>query len=151
MLDLDHPSSAHVAAAANQMGFILTFAKNMTLSTGKCRADLYLIVEPAFAALRWLNENRFENAPRIAHRISNLQMLLKQLADMLHDETLEPPDGHKVCPACGSQVTFAGRYQPHGVSFTVPAERYCSRCLDTVMPAYWELESMKNGFGTEAI
>jgi hypothetical protein len=142
MLNRNNPRSAHIIAASNQLGFILTFAKNMTLATGKQRSDLYLIVEPAFAALRWLNEHRFENSTKIANRISYLQMMLRQLADMGHEVTLEPATGRKECPVCGSEVTLGSEYSP---------QSYCSTCLHTVMPAYRELGSAKDGFGTVSI
>lgn len=137
MLDDDHPQSAHIFAASNQLDFVLKFAKNTTLGTGKFRRDCFQIAQPAFAALRWLNENQFGKSDEIASAINELESAFANLSELTHNP--EKSDRTQ-CPAClKAASTF------------VAAQPYCSDCLDMIMPALQKLRSCETGFGTDAI
>jgi hypothetical protein len=151
MLDLSHPQTPHIFAASNQLDMVLDFCKRISISDSKGRADLVEIVRPYFAALRWLNAERFGNSPNIAAGITELERAAEQLA-ALGDGKAEwsagvPPS---VCPVCGVALTTYGVYEPRP-GLKVPKERWCSPCLGVIMPALERLRSGSEGFGTEAI
>jgi hypothetical protein len=151
MLDLSHPQTPHIFAASNQLDMILNFCKRMSISTGKHRLDMLEIVRPCFAALRWLNSQRFGDSPDIATGTSDLEQAAERLA-RLGDGKADRPTGvpPSVCPVCDVKLTTYGVYEP-SPGLQVPKERWCSPCLGVIMPALQRLRSSSKGFGTNAI
>jgi hypothetical protein len=151
MLDLNHPQTPHVFAASRQLDMILDSCKRISISASKGRLDLLEVVRPCFAALRWLNAERFGASPVIAAGITNLERAAERLA-RLGDGRVQWPAGEvpSACPVCGEPVTTYGVYEPRP-GLRVPRERWCSPCLDVIMPALERLRSGSEGFGTSAI
>jgi hypothetical protein len=150
MLDLDHPQTPHIFAASNQLDMVLDFCKRISISHSSGRGRMLEIVRPCFAALRWLNGERFGNSPAIAAGITDLERAADQLA-RLGDGWAEWPAGApSACPVCGAPITNYGVYEPTP-GLKVPKERWCSPCLDVIMPALRRLRSGSGGFGTGAI
>jgi len=140
MLDLDHPHSANIFAAARQLDLILDCCKQITLEEGPHRLFVLEIMRPAFAALRWLNEFRFDNSASLATDVDALESQATALAGFPSQSPGQRKyGGHATCPACGKPPRKADKYDP---------KPYCPHCLNVVMPAYC---SVSDGFGTEAI
>lgn len=144
MLDLDHPQTSHIFAAARQMDLILSCATRMSVAGGRQRTRLLDIARPAFAALRWLNSHQFQNSPVILDSINELERALERLAAL----ATEPERGDLVCPVCGRALTETTVFTPEGRS---GKDRRCSVCLDTLTPWLQRLQSSESGFGTWAI
>jgi hypothetical protein len=143
MLDLDHPQSAHVFAAARQEDLILDCCKVMTLSDANGRRRTLEIIRPAFAALRWLNRERFGNSEQIGAGIDQLEREAESLAALPVTGTRDRWTAtFRQCPACGSEPNAPTQYDPR---------RYCSKCLDLVMAGLSRIRSLETGFGTDAI
>jgi hypothetical protein len=138
MLDLSSPIAPHIIAASNQLDMILDRCKRATIGRAERRAFLIETIRPAFAALRWLNAERFGASAQVSSAISDLERQADELAGLPTEGKREllPP---ACCPACGGQLTEPHQYDP------VP---YCSRCLQIIMGA---LGRARDGFGTEAI
>lgn len=145
MLDLDHPQTPHVFAAARQMDLILGCAQQMTAATGRHRNNLLEIARPCFAALRWLATNHFENSAAILDSIDDLQRALESLAAL---STTQGRTDSNTCPACGQHLAERAHHTSEGR----PGKRqWCSGCLALVAPACQRLEASESGFGTWAI
>src|SRR5687768_4443059 len=104
---------------------VLDFCKRISISDSKGRVHLLEIVRPCFAALRWLNAQRFGNSPSISAGITGLEQAAEQLA-ILGDGNAEWPTGGlpSACPVCGVQLTTYGVYEPRP-GIKVPKERWC--------------------------
>ena len=144
MLDMSNPRAADIFAASRQMDLILEFCKVLTLGRTAARRQFTLrIMQPAFAALRWLNAEHFARSPAIEFAIAELQAGAAAIANM---EMGDPPPGAdqppKTCPACGTPLMQPTQYSP---------TPYCSKCLDLIMPGLLKLRHSEGGFGTEAI
>jgi len=148
MLDLNHPQTPHVFAAAKQLDLILRYSKLTTIGTGKRRFDCYQIVEPSFNALRWLNENRFDASTDLANAIDKLDAELRTLANAEIPESAKHTVDLKNCPRCDSTITESGTCNPIGTKISVPAERYCFECLSPVIDRMSNCDRL---FGTDAI
>ena len=141
MLDLDHPQTPLVFAASVQLDMILDYSKKITLSGTTGRRFMLEVIRPAFAALRWLNAERFGASPTITTGIDELERGVETLVGM----PLTNP-GHRggpapQCPACGGQPTTPNQYD---------RTAYCPTCLRAIMPGLTRLRS-RQGFGTDAI
>src|SRR5262245_62122107 len=101
MLDLDHPQTPHVFAASRQLDLILDYLKRITYAASKERPHLLEIIRPCFAALRWLQAERFADEPHIAPGIDELERAAERLA-RLGDGRAEWPAGElpTACPRC---------------------------------------------------
>ena len=141
MLNLEHPRTSHIYAASQQIGIILDYAKRITFDNGNSRVFMAQIVAPCFAALRWLNQTRFDASPEIARRIDGLQSAIHELSE-LEAKQRDSPFERNACPVCNNPLTKPSRYDP------VP---YCPECLDRIIPSLTSLQSCEGGFGTEAI
>ena len=148
MLDLDHPQTPHIFAAAKQLDLILQYSKLATLGSGKHRFDFYQVVEPSLNALRWLNKNRFDACVELATAIDNLETELHALASAEIPESTKHPVDLKNCPKCNAVITESGTYNPIGTKISVPAERYCSDCLSPMIDRISDCDRL---FGTDAI
>lgn len=139
MLDLSHPRTPHIFAAARQEDLILDCCKQMKLSHADDRRFLLEVVRPAFAALRWLSTARFAADSRIAASVDALEQQVEQLAAL----PVRSDEGELdvQCPACGGGPTVASNDSP------LP---YCPQCLEVVMPAVQRIRSSEEGFGTDA-
>jgi len=152
MLDLDHPQTPHVFAASRQLDLILEYLKRITYAASPGRLQMLEIIRPCFAALRWLQAQRFADEPHIAAGIDELERAAERLAQ-LGDGRAEwsaddmPPSK---CPVCRRSLTTHGVYEPWP-GFKVPKERWCSPCMDAAMTALERVRSGHDGFGTDAI
>lgn len=144
MLDTGNIHSADIVAASRQQDIILQLCKVLTLNGHAAGRQYTLrIMQPCFAALRWLNAERFNGSATIDSAISELQASAAQLAQML---TADPPPSGRYpkerCPACGAPSVAPFEYSPTA---------YCSACLNLIMPSLQKLRSWNGGFGTDAI
>ena len=143
MLDLHHPQTPHVFAAARQEDLILDYCKRITLSDAAGRRFMLEVMRPAFVALRWLNQERFGNSPEITSGIDQLEHEVHVLVNLPASGTRDRWSAMFVrCPACGSEPRSPDEYDP---------VRYCSECLNMVMPGLERVRSWETGFGTDAI
>jgi hypothetical protein len=138
MLDLTNPKSAHIFAASRQLDVILGTCKEITTIQGDRRFFRLEVVRPTFAALRWLNAQRFGNSQSIEEAIDELERQADALAALPTSPaiTLASPI---ICPSCGGELTKPHQYNP---------QPYCSPCLQMIMPSHGRLDQ---GFGTWAI
>jgi hypothetical protein len=151
MLDLDHPLTPHVFAAARQLDLIGDYCKRITYADSKERLSLLEIIRPCFVALRWLNAQRFEGSPKIASGIDLLERQAEELARLVGgDVKWAGGELPAKCPVCGQPLTLHGIYEPWP-GLKVPKERWCSPCLELVIPALMRIGSSEEGFGTHAI
>jgi hypothetical protein len=128
MLNLDDPRSASVFAAMRQMMFIEAGCKRVTAEHGDRRRLELEIVRPAFAALRWLNTERFDGSRDIGNAIDKFEKQADDLAALQtspHTSLTSPI----VCPACGGELTT-----PHD------APAHCQTCMQMIAPSYEKLD-----------
>jgi hypothetical protein len=142
MLDLEHPRTPHVFAASRQLELILHDCKRITLSGVAGRQFMLEVVRPAFAALRWLAEQRFRDEPHIGEGITELERQVERLVGLPLSNPNHQGGPAARCPACGGKPTKSSKYEP---------TPYCSTCLDVIMPGLMRVQSCEEGFGTEAI
>jgi hypothetical protein len=148
MLDLDHPMTKYVFAAARAEDTILRDAKRVTVSARRDRLRVRDGCAPAFAELRRLARDHFADRPAITPTIDALERALAELAE-LPGVPEDGPPAEYTCPACGAALDRRGKY-----GFPAPdkpTDIYCSPCLDIIMPPLCELRSWEGGFGTDAI
>lgn len=81
MLDLDHPQSEHIFAAAALEDAILTAAGRMVCAPAPERSKLLASCEEQFGAMRLLNADHFGASPFIASAIDDLQAAMRLLAE----------------------------------------------------------------------
>jgi hypothetical protein len=143
VLDLDHPRTPHVFAASRQEDLILDYCKRITLAGAAGRRFMLEVIRPAFAALRWLNKERFGDSLTIASGIDQWEREVEALVGL----PLIDPDHcggpASRCPACGGKPIPPSKYGSR-----VP---YCSSCLGGMMPGLRRVRSFEEGFGTDAI
>jgi hypothetical protein len=147
MLDLDHPQTPHVFAASRQLNLILDYLRRITYADNPGRLRMLEIIRPCFAALRWVQTQRFAGEPHIAAGIDELERAaerLAQLGDGRADGVADdmPPSR---CPVCRRPLTTSGVYEPRP-GLKVPKERWCSPCLEGAMPALQRVQSSHEGF-----
>jgi hypothetical protein len=147
MLDLSHPMSRHIFAAARAEDAVLITARAMTVASRWERLRLREGCAPAFEELRRLSRDHFADRRAIPPAIDGLERALSQLA-MLRVPDDGPLAEYK-CPACGADLERRGKYG-------FPAQRnptdiYCGECLKTIMPSLQILRSLKEGFATDAV
>jgi hypothetical protein len=148
MLDLDHPMSQHIFAAAGAEGAILLAARDMTTASRRERAQRRDGCAPAFAELRRLAREHFADRRAIPPAIDELEQALDKLAG-LPGVPEDGPSAKFKCPACNAALERRGRYGfPAPLN---PTDIYCGRCLDIIMPALTVLRSLDDGFSTDAI
>lgn len=148
MLNLDHPMTKHVFAAAYAEGAILQDAKQITVSARRDRVLVRDGCASAVAELRRLARDHFADRPAIPPAIDALEQSLAELA-ALPGVPEEGPPAEFTCPACGGPLDRLGKY-----GFPAPdnpTDIYCSQCLNIVMPSLCDLGSWEGGFGTDAI
>lgn len=148
MLDLDHPSSRFVFAAAQAVWAIHAAAKSMTVAPRRERLRLRDGSGPAFVELRRLARGHFADRPAIPPAIDDLERALSDLAN----RPGPPADGPLAqfdCPACGDALQRRGLYGKPAP--TNPTDIYCSRCLEGIWSSLLILSSMGEGFGIDAI
>jgi hypothetical protein len=152
MLDLDHPRTPHVFAASLQLDLILDYLKRISYADSKGRLSMLEIIRPCFAALRWLQAQRFSDESHIAAGIDELERAAEQLARFGDDRAEWSPDEMppSKCPVCRRPLTTYGVYEPRP-GLKVAKERWCSLCLEVAMAALQQVRSSHEGFGTEAI
>lgn len=148
MLDLDHPMSQHIFAAARAESAILVAARYMTVAARGERIRLRDGCAPAFTELRRLSHDHFADRRRISSAIDHLEQALAELAG-LPGVPDDGPSAKYKCPACDADLERRGTY-----GFPAPdnpTDIYCSPCLKIIMPPLSTLRSIRDGFGTDAI
>jgi hypothetical protein len=139
VLDDESPKAPHIVAAALQLDLILQRCKLVTAEEqSKRRRFLIESIRPAFAALRWLNAERFDGSAEVASALAEFEAQADHLAVLPTDES-EYAAATGRCPACQSELTEPHKYDP---------QRYCPKCLQLIMGAYGRLDQ---GFGTWVI
>jgi hypothetical protein len=142
MLDLTHPQAPHRFAASKQLDLILDYCKRITLQGESGRRFMLEVARPAFAALRWLNEQHFRGSPDIRDGVNEFEAAAESLVRMPLVEAEPRQYKFSRCPVCGDSPEGPDKYDP---------TPYCSRCLYVIIPALSRLRSSDRGFGTEAI
>lgn len=163
MLDLDHPMTKHIFAAARAHDAVLFAAKKMTIAGQQDRLSLKDSCQAPLAQLRQLAKEHFSDRPSILLAIDEFERAVAELASLPCVPAYEAL-AHEDCPACGSALLRRNEYgyppTPWGVRRVFQLllrgpkgkpEIYCSGCLNMIMPALAALSSCRGGFGTEAI
>lgn len=148
MLNLDHPMSEHIFAAARAEGVILRAAREMTVATREERGRLAKKCAWVLDELRRLSREHFADRPAIPPAIDALERSLSELATM-PGVPEQGPLADFTCPACGAAIRRRGRFW-----FSARKSRseiYCSKCLELIMPSLEILRSCEEGFGIDAI
>ena len=151
MLDLDHPQSAHVFAASNQLDSIRSYFSTMSWSDSKSRLSSLEIVRPCFVALRWIHSRHFADQPQIASLIDELEGEVEKLAHLGEGRLELPPNEvpPSRCPFCRTRLSDGTSYFRY---FKRPKRGWwCDKCLEGPRRALERVESVEEGFGTEAI
>ena len=145
LLDFKNPQTPHRCAAMRQLDLILDGLKQITTLGGKDRLVSAEIIRPAFAALRWLKVHHFQNDRRIAFGIDLLERKTDELAHFTgrNAESITVLETRR-CPACGEELT-----DPEVPGTSIRTTVYCPKCFGRVWPAYRDLCSLRNGFGTD--
>ena len=142
MMDPRSPNAPRRYAASRHIDLILGCSKWMTISDAQMRRAMLEIMRPAFAALRWLNCERFDGSRRIAATIARLENEAERLADR---PVLYPPVVAEMpparCPACGEAPIPPNEWEK------IP---YCRSCLDR-MPSLMDIQMVDPGFGTDIL
>lgn len=147
MLDLDSPQAPHIIAAFKQLELIGFYSNSMTLCPASERRDMFQIIQPAFAALRWLNNSQFDGSDCIDESIAQLERAIRELSELTTDDDV--PSNSDRCPACNDPVTEIEEYRSMNLVFL--QRQYCGRCSEIVEPAFHRIGSAELGFGTEVI
>jgi hypothetical protein len=106
VLDLNHPKTPHVFAAARQLDLILGYLKKISYSDSRGRFFMMEVIRPCFAALRWLNTNRFEQSPKIAANIDALEERAERLSQLGEGKLVQTgPEPPARCPVCDTPLT----------------------------------------------
>lgn len=148
MLDLEHPMTKHIFAAARAEAAVLMAARHMTIAGRRERVRLRDGCTTAFAELRRLACNQFADRPAIPPAIDELERSLGELASLPDVPEDGLPAEYK-CPACGAALERRGKYG--FLAPDNPTDIYCSPCLEIIMPSLSALRSWEGGFGTDAI
>jgi hypothetical protein len=106
MLNLDHPHSKHVFAAARLEDAVLDLAKLMTLVPSTRRRELLEECQQTLGKMRTLNSEHFESSVFISAAISELDESLAQMAELKNGSIIEDRSaGEGCCAACGAKIT----------------------------------------------
>src|SRR5262245_14857013 len=103
MLDLDHPLTPHIFAAARAEGRVIVSARAITVAARPERIRLRDECRPAFEELRRLARDHFADRPEIPPAINDFERAISELAGLagVPDE-LAPTRSR--CPACGIRL-----------------------------------------------
>lgn len=148
MLDLNHPMTEHIFAAARAEDTILIAARHMTVATREERMTWRDNCASAFAELRRLSRDHFADSSAIPPAIDSLERSLTELAELPGIPEQGPPAEFK-CPFCGAILErrdIYGRLAPEN-----PTNIYCAPCLRIIMPSLLALRSREGGFCTDCI
>ena len=149
MLDLEHPMTKHIFAAARAEDTVFMAGRDMTVAGRRERIRLRDGCTAAFAELRRLARDHFADRPAIPSAIDELERSLEELVSLPGVPEDGSPAEYK-CPACGAALERRGKY-----GFPAPdnpTDIYCSRCLQIIMQSVSALRSWAGGgFGTDAI
>jgi hypothetical protein len=139
MLNTSSPKAPHIVSASIQLDLILGRCRRITVAYAPSRRFVAETIRPSFAALRWLNENRFENSAEIADAVAQFEKRVDDLADFA--TTGERPVARlpDKCPVCGLGIADPVRDEPF---------LGCPDCMESVMDRYRRLD---RGFGSWAI
>src|SRR5215207_9716821 len=141
MLDLDDPQTPYIFGAAFQLGLVFDYCK--TITTGESYEERHRMVEsmrPAFAALRWLNREKFSSSSEIASAIDAFESKVDELAAIPCGRTPRPfNDRVAICPCCNQGLRVPDQYE---------SKRYCVKCFDVVIESH---ERCCEVFGADAI
>lgn len=143
MLDLDHPMTEHICAAAKMQDLLMDSAHRMTLLPSKDRVLLLADCLPVLDRLRRLNDEHFGASLFISRAIDEAQAALEQIAHLNGGSIVEDKtDGVGNCAACGTPITILSRFpgKPYGYHIVV-----CQTCDEPFMQAKAKLTK---GFGT---
>ena len=80
MLDLNHPQTEHIFAAARLEDSILECAKRIISAHPTERSELLALCDQSIDAMRTLNSERFGSSASIAAAIDELQVAMRSLA-----------------------------------------------------------------------
>ena len=152
---------------------MLEFCKDLTLIPGPARLGRLTAVANEFRALHELNRAHFGASPEIEVNIDRFKDAVERIAALPMCEVVGQSG---VCPACGTSLTITRkRARPRGqgvephievpvavvrpgiptnppvLSDSVEQARYCSPCLEILMPSLESLSRHEGGFGTWAI
>ncbi len=149
MLDLDHPMTPYIFAAARLDDAILECAKSMTLVSTPTRQELLSECLRRLDKIHWLNEDHFAASPFVFAAIEEMKTPVQALATVeVNEAAAASAAALEVCPVCGTPLTqVRSDFMPR------PEDRlsgYCSPCLSVISPARQKLDSSE-GFGTWAI
>jgi len=150
MLDLTHPQSEHIFAAAREMDRILMVAHKMTVASSSKRQVLFELTKAPIAKLLELNVHRFGNSESIRGRIAMLAKSLVTLRNLNDGKIAEDrSDGFGDCPYCSTPIKrFQPQYKPKPDD---PWLIYCPQCSDIYTKPLDRLSLDGVGFGTDAI
>ena len=150
MLDLRHPQSEHIFAAAREMDRILMVAHKMTVASSSKREILFELTKAPIAKLLELNEHRFGSSESIRGRIAMLAKSLVMLRNLNDGKIMDDrSDGLGDCPCCSTPIKrFQPKHQPTPVD---PWLVYCPQCSGIYTKPLDRLSLGGVGFGTDAI
>lgn len=139
-LDPD-PRRPHVHAASLQMAMVRDYMRAISCADGDSRLYMLAMIRPCFAALRWLQAERFADRAQIASLIDDTEQKAEELAYLGQGEVnwTSGMSPRVRCPVCGQKLT-ATLGKPE-----------CSACVQVAISAYHRLASSFEGFGTESI
>ncbi len=139
-LDRD-PRRPHVHAAALQMALVRDYLGRISTADGSGRLYMLALLRPCFAALRWLQAERFADQPQLVSLIDDTEREVEELSHLGHGEMnwsggMSP---RVRCPVCGHKLTVA------------PELPECPSCVQLAVAAYNRLASSYEGFGTDSV
>ena len=150
MLDLDHPQSPHVFAAASQLDSVRAYLRKISCSDTKARLFMLEQTRPCFVALRWIHTQHFADKPHIAVLIDLLETEVEKLVH-LGDGRIElsPVEIRPWrCPVCRIRLSDGTTFIRF---FKQRSDIWCEQCLEAAFRALDRVESVEEGFGTDAI
>ena len=80
MLDLNHPQTEHIFAAARLEDAVLECAKRIVAAQTSERPELLALCEQSINAMRTLNSERFGSSVSIASAVDELQAAMRSFA-----------------------------------------------------------------------
>ena len=146
MLDLDHPHTEHIFAAARLEDGLLKRAQRMTLLPTFERESLLLECFDVLDAMRRLNHDHFDASPFLDGSINEAERALKAITYLGGANVVAGrSDGEGTCAVCGTKLT---KFKPWA-----DASEWiicCDHCIAPFSTAREKLESLR-GFATCAI
>jgi hypothetical protein len=151
LLDLSHPKTPQVFAAARQLDLILEYLRKISYSDSRSRLFMIEVIRPCFVALRWLNTNRFGQSPKIAANIDALEEEAERLSQLGEGRLVQiGPEPPTRCPVCDKSLT-TDRPGCLRLLNVRPKVSSCSNCLGPSLRAYAAVCSIDEGFIVDAI